>query len=699
MATFSTGPLSFNQSWDNDASGFYCIAKTPNTWRVAADGVRYGLVTHMNPAMAGRGGSTTSAVYVANSSGTGAVTSSSFSVAGGSSAVFQGNKAISKLLKGNTNYRFGFTQPGLLYYGRGGTGRVYRMGTNTETPWATQLAITVTVAEVPGTPTNVTLTPSSGLDVAWEAPTQTGGSAITGYRIEWADNALFTGAEHLDVSGTSGTIDASGSVYVRVGAINAVAAAADTTGPWSEVVSGVAAEVPEGGFTALAFDDAGFLFSAFSTEPYVIKYDLEQGAPVVRWYPVTSTGTDVAVAHQLANFGTVNDIPQMLGAFNATPQLSSGAIQVYPIPNPDLESAIRYYVGLISEDLVIQYDATHNPIVSIPGWSADVWTMLNQLCASHSVELAVVNDTITVRDCAIRSLSVEDKANTNRGVSLQAASRYITAVWTNAVSGSGVVYDASEDNRVFSISSGESMTTVIGTQNSPAYIPPITRTAVIPIGPNSYLLSDSTGVSVPLGLFEDAGGDVRVKVSTDIPGAIELTIVGPINDIPGFPGPYRLAYPTSDGSAGDTPALRVSGSGVFMSPGEERIYTGADPSATTREEGVRVDTPFLETRAHAYDRGVWAAAKVSGSWPTVSFLLSTKDCEGFGLTSGSLFEFQNCIFRVISSTVTRSGLTVSAEFHTTADDWAERWAGSTAQDVADHWAGYVARDIPIRPLR
>src|SRR5690606_13017694 len=139
-------------------------------------------------------------------------------------------------------------------------------------------------------------------------------------------------------------------------------------------------------------------------------------------------------------------------------------------------------------------------------------------------------------------------------------------------------------------------------------------------------------------------------------------------DLEGYPGPYRIAYPTQDGTAGSVPALKISGSGVFLSRGNERIYTGAAPESTSREEGVNVDSPFIESRDHAYKRGVWTAAKASGSWPTISFTLSSKDCDGFGLTCGSLFTSHNCVFRVISSTVTQSGVVVSAEFHTTAQD-------------------------------
>lgn len=703
MATFNTGSLQFGQSFFNAPSGFYCIHRTPNTWRVAADGVRYGLTTFMNPAMAGNGSSTTSAVYVANSSGGGAVTSSSFSVPAAGSAVYQGNKAVTKLLTGNTNYRFGYTQPGSLLVGRGGTGRIYRLDTGAGTSWANQLAITVTVAEVPGAPTGVTLTPGGGtIDVDWTAPARDGGSAVTGYVIRWADNPLMNNAETFPApgTGTSATIPATGLTYVQVGAVNAVATAANTSGPFSETVSAIATETPQGSFNVLTFDDNGVLYAGFRGEPYVVQYDLDQGAPTARWYPVTSSGRDVTVTEQLANYGAdAEGVARVIGGFTGTPRLDRGAIQVYPVPYSTLESAIREYVSLIGEDIPVAYSASENPEVSIPAWRGDVWAMLNQLCASHSVELAIDNDTIVVRDCAIRELAVDDKINTSHGVSLQSASRYITVAWTNAESGSGVLFDAADSGRVYSVNAGESISDTLSTDNSPAYIPPLVRTAVIPIGPNSYMVTDSNGVVVPLRLFEEAGGDVSAVADPEIPGAIDFTVTGPTFDIPEYPGPYRLAYPTTDGSAGDSPALIISGSGVFTSPGEEPIYTGASPDSTKREEGVRVDHPFLQNRDHAYKRGVWAAAKASGSWPTLSFSLSAKDCEGFGLTSGSLFRYKDCIYRVTDSTITRSGVSLSAEFHTTAQDFEDRWEGQTAQDVADHWVEYTAKDIPLKPLR
>ena len=47
------------------------------------------------------------------------------------------------------------------------------------------------LAIVPGAPEhlNVSLQDTGGLDVSWEAPTSDGGSAVTGYRVQWKETA------------------------------------------------------------------------------------------------------------------------------------------------------------------------------------------------------------------------------------------------------------------------------------------------------------------------------------------------------------------------------------------------------------------------------------------------------------------------------------------------------------------------------
>ena len=59
----------------------------------------------------------------------------------------------------------------------------------------TSAATTAVLANVPDAPEhlNVSLHDTGALDVSWEAPARDGGSAVTGYRVQWKETAGDTG--------------------------------------------------------------------------------------------------------------------------------------------------------------------------------------------------------------------------------------------------------------------------------------------------------------------------------------------------------------------------------------------------------------------------------------------------------------------------------------------------------------------------
>jgi hypothetical protein len=90
-------------------------------------------------------------------------------------------------------------------------------------------------AGAPGAPTGVTGSPGTGqVEVTWTAPDSDGGSAITGYAVEWSTDGGSTWNPASMCSGTAtsctvtGLTDGTGYVF-RVSATNA-----NGTGPWSE---------------------------------------------------------------------------------------------------------------------------------------------------------------------------------------------------------------------------------------------------------------------------------------------------------------------------------------------------------------------------------------------------------------------------------------------------------------------------------
>lgn len=112
--------------------------------------------------------------------------------------------------------------------------------TNTSDTLSGQLPGTIVYTQVPTAPTITELEQASLTEaqVEWSAPTDNGGSAVTGYRVDWSTTSGFTADVHTSFPGAVLTTTLSGiepgsTIYVRIAAINAVASSAGTTSVFS----------------------------------------------------------------------------------------------------------------------------------------------------------------------------------------------------------------------------------------------------------------------------------------------------------------------------------------------------------------------------------------------------------------------------------------------------------------------------------
>ncbi len=123
-----------------------------------------------------------------------------------------------------------------------GTTRHYRVralySDNTPGPWTSTQHATTPATGIPGAPQNLTATAAgpSAINLGWDAPSSNGGSAITGYRIEWSADGgnpwrflVTTSQTNYQHTGlTAGTTR-----HYRVRAENA----ANRSGPWTDTES------------------------------------------------------------------------------------------------------------------------------------------------------------------------------------------------------------------------------------------------------------------------------------------------------------------------------------------------------------------------------------------------------------------------------------------------------------------------------
>ena len=162
--------------------------------------------------------------------------------------------------------------PGTYYYGA----CVEPVSGESNTQNNCSSAVTVTVgasANVPGPPTGLTATAKgeTRIDLSWSAPSDDGGSAVTGYRIEVSEDGSGWSVLEADTSRTSHThrgLTGGSTRYYRVSAINSAG-----TGPHSNTANATTA-APCGGYK----DD---LFGAIRHgDPEIVQCVVDAGADV-----------------------------------------------------------------------------------------------------------------------------------------------------------------------------------------------------------------------------------------------------------------------------------------------------------------------------------------------------------------------------------------------------------------------------------
>lgn len=381
------------------------------------------------------------------------------------------------------------------------------------------------------------------------------------------------------------------------------------------------------------------------------------------------------------------------------PTIVTNPVSIFtgPAPTPKLSTLMQRYINSLNAEITLDYQATIDPYIAAPGWTDSVWTKLNELCVAYNVEIAMVDDVLTVRDVGSADLNVEDMTPVSKQVSLDGASRYVDIPYTNARAGVGTVYDAALDGsgRVFEVAVRETKTEILTTTNYPVALQQPQRVNTFRPEPGQYYLIASDGLPVAAGQFEDYGGSVSVSIGTD-PGTLEVRLVGPIRPIPGVDGPFRLAISDGDNVY---PTFSVIGTGVFTAPKTLNLSTGADWDLVTSETSSTASANlFIGSYAQAFDRGLWTAADAAGPNLNLTFSISYEDSNGFGLTTGSMFEAYNSIWRVTSVSFGIASVSVNAVPHTTIGDVDPLWAGETIGDFEAAWAGRKMKDFRVRPL-
>lgn len=345
--------------------------------RVAANGRGPQIITHVYGYVSGKGATRSITMYLGSASAT-------FNRAAATTGVGTGyvNTSDWYISNGDSSVEFGYSSSGSFYYARGGTGtRVTPYGSYTGA-----LRCAYTYIQSPAAPITVTsITGGDGVaKVSWVAG-DNGGSAITGYNVEYSINSSFTSSKTISTVGGETSIsiaelDSGSTYYFRVYAKNAVTAAAATTSVASAAASllipiygaltyndPTVYTASYGSFWSLAGHVTGFDGAGEIVDPVVAKETYSYFSTTDNKF--AKTNVDVRINAPSANRFT-NAYGKIFAEGITGDEVIIGTIGTYFEGTTDLVKGPNGSVNRIAFKTVLGYSDLDNPNPTVLSWTA-----------------------------------------------------------------------------------------------------------------------------------------------------------------------------------------------------------------------------------------------------------------------------------------------------------------------------------------
>ena len=353
---------------------------------------------------------------------------------------------------------------------------------------------------------------------------------------------------------------------------------------------------------------------------------------------------------------------------------------------------------------VISADIISRPVL---GGKYNMWQFLQDACSAHGQEISISNGVTYVRVNGELQLNITNiVASPSLNIETSFSGETVDIVYSGATapaSGPGIytssrseVYNVYTDkNRIISVNANEIITTTVKTDNYLLSVLPTYKSSTFPNVAGAYAVCDSTGANVTNGAWASYGGKVIVSINEDDRTAIDIKVIGPTRTIPGKTAPYSLAY--SSGSE-KYAALSILGTAIKGAPETLSLQTGAPQDKSSQASSADVKNVHIGSIGKAYTAGLWISANASGPRVSFSGSIPISSIAGFGLTAGSLFRYEDAIYRVDSTTVNNISVSINATLYTICNDFDSLWSTKTVEFHDDIWSGYEVQDQIIRPL-
>lgn len=283
-----------------------------------------------------------------------------------------------------------------------------------------------------------------------------------------------------------------------------------------------------------------------------------------------------------------------LGLLNTTQTVTGGSMTLGAYITAVLAA------GSITTGISIDAGIAATAIVA-PNYTGDLWILLKDICTAYQIEVALVDDVVTVRPLRERTIQPLNLEMESWSVSdLELAQSIEVAYYSYEQVTDSLVYPKggwNEDVQVYQVDAGQTLVVEIPVDFYLTSIEQPTVQSTVArdyTGPDSvYCVAGNDGLPVVTSQWTDAGGSLTVALKEN-GTVIEATIVGA--DIPNL-APFRIAV--SSGPSDFYSTLRLIGTGVGFTRNIFTQQTGLTSAETATLVGVTIDNVMIDTEAQA----------------------------------------------------------------------------------------------------